>query len=283
MNYNSAYAQSIADQLVSAMQANKITVPLLPDVIHKVLSLIQDPNSDAAQLANILQSDPTLSGHVICIANSAAYTPNANLVSLQQAITRLGIVEIGNIAIATSLNNKLFKAPGYEKHIADIWQHALLTALWSKEVARKQRVSVEAAFLCGLLHSIGKIVILQTISDFRSTQDSIMGDYDLGVLFTEYQSDVSAAVSTEWGLPGVISEAVTYYTHFEDAPTYPETAATVQFSHQMATHMKDEEMLPVDVLRASSTLNLLNLYPEDIDDLLAQTHAITEDMKAFAL
>ena len=283
MNYNSAYAQSIADQLVLAIQTNKIEIPLLPDVIHKVLSLTQDPESDAAQLANILQSDPTLSGHVMCIANSAAYTPNANLVSLQQAITRLGIVEISNIAIATSLNNKLFKAPGYEKHIADIWQHSLLTALWSKEVARKQRVSVEAAFLCGLLHSIGKIVILQTISDFRSTQESIMGDYDLGVLFSEYQSDVCAEVAKKWGLPEVIGEAITYYTHFEDAPTHGETAATVQFSHQIATHTGDESDLSMEALRTSSTLRLLNLYPEDIDDLLAHAETIAEDVKALSL
>ncbi|EGG93244.1 putative signal transduction protein [gamma proteobacterium IMCC1989] len=283
MNYNSAYAQSIADQLVSAIQTKKIDVPLLPDVIHKVLSIIQDPESDAAQLANILQSDPTLSGHVMCIANSAAYTPNANLVSLQQAITRLGIVEISNITIATSLNNKLFKAPGYESHIASIWEHSLRTALWSKEVARKQRVSVEAAFLCGLLHSIGKIVILQTISDFRASQDSIMGDYDLGVLFSEYQSDVSAVVANEWGLPEVITEAITYYTHFEDTPNHPETAATVQFSHQLATHMHDDVALPVDVLRTSPALQLLNLYPEDIDDLLTHADTIAEDVKALSL
>jgi HD-like signal output (HDOD) protein len=283
MNYNSAYAQSIADQLVLAIQTKKMDVPLLPDVIHKVLSLTQDPESDAAQLANILQSDPTLSGHVMCVANSAAYTPNSNLVSLQQAITRLGIIEISNIAIATSLNNKLFKAPGYEKHIAGIWQHSLLTALWSKEVARKQRVSVEAAFLCGLLHSIGKIVILQTISDFRSTQDNIMGDYDLGVLFTEFQGDDCAAVASEWGLPEVISEAITYHTHFEDAPTHAETAATVQFSHQIATYTSDDSELSLETLRASPTLRLLNLYPEDIDDLLAHADTISQDVKALSL
>mgnify|MGYP000023169115 CR=1 FL=1 len=125
--------------------------------------------------------------------------------------------------------------------------------------------------------------ILQTISDFRASQDSIMGDYDLGVLFSEYQSDVSAVVANEWGLPEVITEAITYYTHFEDTPNHPETAATVQFSHQLATHMHDDVALPVDVLRTSPALQLLNLYPEDIDDLLTHADTIAEDVKALSL
>lgn len=283
MNYNSAYAHSIADQLALAISSQKIDVPLLPEVTHKVLSLSQDPESNADELARILQSDPALSGHVMSIANSVAYSPSASLVSLQQAITRLGMVEISNIAIAASLNNKLFKAPGYESHVKDLWHHSLLTALWSKEVARKQRSSVEAAFLCGLLHSIGKIVILQTIADFRSSQESIMGDYDLKVLFSEYQTDVCAVVNTEWGLPSIVSEAIIYHTHFEDAPTSIETAATVFFSSQMASYTMDQETLSLEQLSHSPALPLLNLYPNDLNELLEKTEYVTEGVKALSL
>ncbi|MGS2718212.1 HDOD domain-containing protein [Eionea flava] len=283
MNYNSAYARSIADQLEAAITAQTIDVPVLPDATHKVLALTQDPDSDALQLANILQSEPTLSGHVICIANSAAYSAASNIVSLQQAITRLGMVEISNIAIAVSLNNKLFKALGYEQHVDAIWQHALLTALWSKEVARKQRKNVEAAFLCGLLHSIGKIVILQTIADFRASQESIMGDYDLTVLFSQFQRDVSEVITDSWSLPSIIAEAVTFHHHFDDAPNHSDVAAAVMFSRQIATHTTDETQLSDEALRQSPALRLLNFYPDDIDELLALVPKINEDVKALAL
>jgi HD-like signal output (HDOD) protein len=76
------------------------------------------------------------------IANSSAYTPNSNLVSIQQAVTRLGTIEISNIAFLTFINSKIFKARGDEKHIEVIWQHALATALWAKEVARAMRSEV---------------------------------------------------------------------------------------------------------------------------------------------
>lgn len=283
MNYNSAYAQSIADQLESAIATQTINVPILPDATHKVLALSQDPDSDALQLANILQSEPTLSGHVICIANSAAYSAVSTIVSLQQAISRLGMVEICNIAIAVSLNNKLFKASGYEQHVDNIWQHALLTALWSKEVARKQRKNVEAAFLCGLLHSIGKIVILQTIADFRASQDSIMGDYDLTVLFSQFQRKVSEVITDSWSLPSIIEEAISFHQHFDDAPNHSDVAAAVMFSHQIATHTTDETLVSDEALRQSSALRLLNFYPDDIDELLALAPKIAEDVKALTL
>ena len=283
MSYNSSYAQSIADQLAATIESGKIEVPVLPDVANRVLQLTQDDDSDAAQLARIIQSDPTLGGHVIRIANSAAYTPNSNLVSLQQAITRLGMVEITNIALSTSLNSKLFKAPGYEKHIANIWQHSLTTAVCAKEVARKLRTNVEAAFLCGLLHSIGKAVILQTIADFRSSTDSVMGNYDLTTLFNEYEAAVSAAVAKEWELPQIVAEAITYYSIFKDAPTASEIAATVLFGSQMASYIIDSDSFPLTQLTSSPALELVNLYPDEVEELLEKTDMIKASVGALSV
>jgi len=282
MSYNSAYAQSIANQLSASITSGKIEVPVLPDVANQVLSLTQDANSNANQIANIIQSDPTLGGHVIRVANSAAYTPNSNLVSLQQAITRLGMIEITNIALSTSLNSKIFNAPGYEQHISNIWAHSLVTAVWSKEIARKLRTNVEAAFLCGLLHSIGKAVILQTIADFRSSTDSIMDDNDLERLYKEYEGAVCGVVSKAWELPEIVAEAITYYSHFNDAPTSAEIAATVLFGSEMATHTLDTEQQSIESLLQSPALERVNLYPDEVEELLSKSDTVTASVEALS-
>ncbi len=279
----SSHIPSISDQLAAAIETKQIDVPVLPDVAHNVLSLAQNPDSDAAQLAKIIQSDPTLGGHVIRIANSAAYTPNSNLVSLQQAITRLGMIEITNIAISTSLNSKLFKAPGYEKHIINIWNHSLVTALWSKEIARKLRTNVEAAFLCGLLHSIGKAVILQAISDLQSADEPVVDTETLEQLFDQFESTVSAFVAHEWGLPDIVAEAITYYKSFNNAPTAAEVAAIVLFGHQMASHMMDPETFPIELLTNSPALELVNLYPDEVIEILNKSDIITAGVEALTL
>lgn len=283
MSDNSSYIHSISEQLDHAIQAQQIDVPILPDITGRVLSLTQDSDSDATQLAKIIQSDPTLGGHVIRIANSAAYTPNSNLVSLQQAITRLGMVEISNIAISTSLNSKLFKAPGYEKHIASIWQHSLVTAVWSKEIARQLRANVEAAFLCGLLHSISKPVILQEIADLGGANANILNECELQQLFASYESAVSTVVAEEWGLPKIVAEAIIYYQRFNDAPTAADVAATVLFGSQIAHHMLTPETFTRDMLNESPALELVNLYPDEVEALLEKTDIVKSSVQALSI
>jgi HD-like signal output (HDOD) protein len=65
-----------------------LDVPMLPETANKVMALTQDPESNAQQLSAVIQSDPTIAGHVMRIANSSAYTPNSNLASIQQLIAK---------------------------------------------------------------------------------------------------------------------------------------------------------------------------------------------------
>jgi len=282
MGYSSSYAQSLGDALGTAVETGSIEVPVLPEIANRVIVLSQDPESDAAQLAKIIQSDPTMGGHVIRIANSAAYTPNANMVSLQQAITRLGMTEIGNIAVAASMNSKMFNAPGYEKHIETIWTHSLASALWAKEVARAMRRNVEAAFLCGLLHSIGKPVILQTVADLQKKTPGELNDDDLEQLFSQYESAVCLNVAKEWELPTIVTEAIGHYQNFESIDIDPDLPATIFFSSQLATHMLAPETLVKDMLLDSPALEFVNLYPDDISKLLEKRDDIRSGMESLS-
>lgn len=279
----SADIEPIASLLAEFAKTGKVDVPVLPETAHRVMVLTQDSDSDAAQLANIIQSDPTMGGHVMRIANSAAYTPNSNLVSIQQAVARLGMVEISNIALSTSLNSKMFKAPGYEKNIAIIWQHALATALWSKEVARSMRSNVEAAFLCGLLHSIGKPVILQTIADKTEAGADSISDEQLNLLFEQFETKYSQIVAAEWGLPKIVSEAISFYRTFSDAPSQPELAATIAFGSELANTMLHPELFDKQTILESATLEFTNLYPDEINIILEKEATIKTNMDTLSL
>lgn len=279
----SADIEPIAHQLAEFAKTGKVDVPVLPETAHRVMILTQDDDSDAAQLANIIQSDPTMGGHVMRIANSAAYTPNSNLVSIQQAVARLGMVEISNIALSTSLNSKMFNAPGYEKNIAVIWQHALATALWSKEVARSMRSNVEAAFLCGLLHSIGKPVVLQTIADKTEAGSDSINDEQLNQLFERFESAYCQIVAKEWDLPKIVSEAISFYKTFSDAPTQPELAATIAFGSELANTMLYPDLFEKEAVLDSATLEFTNLYPDEINNILEKEPSIKANMDTLSL
>lgn len=73
----------------------------------------------------------------------------------------LGITLLSEIAFTASLKVGAFQIPGYEDDVKKLWRHSLATGAFAKEVARVKRMNVESAYLCGLLHEIGKPVVLR--------------------------------------------------------------------------------------------------------------------------
>ena len=118
----------------------------LPRVCAQLAQLTAQQVTDAAQLAKLIQSDPALAGEIMRVANSPALRPRAAVVSLQQAVSWLGVAEVRNIAMAVMLRGEVFNAPGHEPESEDLWREAWLAGLWAKEIARERRKHVESAF-----------------------------------------------------------------------------------------------------------------------------------------
>jgi len=266
--------QLIDDALKKLINTGGIEVPMLPEVANKALILAQNPESDASEMASLIQSDQSLAGHVMRIANSAAYTPMSNLVSLQQAIARLGMRVISEIALTAAIGAKMFNTPGYESYVADIWRHALATSLWSKEIARHGRSNVEVAFLAGLLHSIGRPAVLQAILDLAVQHDISLTKGDIQQLENSYCQLVSQAVVHKWKMPTLVIDAVSEYTdQNSDLPTGLQTAQ-ITAGARFATHMLKPENLDREILLTLPALTTLNLYQDEAEALLGQTDAI---------
>lgn len=275
----SEYAQFIARYLDSLTES-QIEVPLLPDVANRVVLLSNDPDSDSAQLARLIQGDQSLAGHVMRIANSAAYTPNASLVSLQQAVARLGMNLISEIALAASLNTKLFKAPPYEKRISEIWAHALCTGLWGKEVARISKKNVEAAFLCGLLHSIGCPVILQIIYEYGVKQGISISDEEAFKLEQLFKLKFGKVIVQKWGMPNIVQESVRHYQHYDEAKQYRDQAMVTHAAAILATAMLSTEDREMEDLFNDSVFADLNLYDDDLEAIQNQFDKVSTALGA---
>jgi HD-like signal output (HDOD) protein len=272
-------AQAVA-KYIDNLSDNKIEVPMLPDVANRVLTLSNDPDSDAAQLAKLIQSDQALAGHVMRIANSAAYTPNASMVSLQQAVARLGMSLITEIALAASLNTKIFKAPTYENRINEIWDHALCTAFWGKEVARVAKKNVEAAFLCGLLHSIGKPVILQTIFDYSEWHDVSISLDEVAVLEETYHVKYGEVVVRKWKMPIIVQESVHYYLDYKNAQNNRDQAMVTNGATKLAKAMLSGDDDALDLALQDSVFADLNLYEDELETLKEKLEVVKSGLEA---
>ncbi len=275
-------ATTLSDQvqlLIKPIEAliknNAIDIPMLPEVANKALLLAQNPDSDASEMAKLIQSDQSLAGHMMRIANSAAYTPLGNLVSLQQAIARLGMGIISEIALSASIGAKFFDTPGFESYVSDIWRHALGSALWAKEIARHCRSNVEVAFLAGLLHSIGRPAILQVILDLSSQKQIELLEDDVIALESKYWHQVSKAVVHSWKMPILVIEAVSFYADYNNTTSGGNQAALVNAGAQFSKHMLSPETLDKDSLFSLPVMTTLNLYQDELEKILDKSETIT--------
>ncbi|MDX1453353.1 MAG: HDOD domain-containing protein [Oleiphilaceae bacterium] len=276
----SPLGQQVADHLSQLIEDRNIDVPMLPDVASRVLALSNDPDSDAAQLAKLIQSDQALAGHVMRIANSAAYTPNASMVSLQQAIARLGMSLISEIALAASLNSKLFRAPGFENRSARIWDHALLCGLWGKEIARLSKKNVEASFLCGLLHSIGRPAALQTIAEFVKKQGGKIAEEEVALLEDCFHVLFGDVIVRKWEMPVIVQQSVQYYRDYQAATAHKEQAMIINGAAKMASvtlGLTDESL--TEVLKDQVFADL-NLYDDEVEQLMLKEEQVSSAKEA---
>ncbi|AZZ93461.1 HDOD domain-containing protein [Hahella sp. KA22] len=272
-------ADPLTQELDSRIQAGNLDIPMLPEVAQKVIAITNNPDSGASELVKVIQGDQALAARVMRIANSAAYSPNASIVSLQQAIARLGMVSIRDIALAASINARMFKAPGYEERIGAMWRHALATALWCKEIARRTRMNVEAAFLCGLLHSVGKPIMLQETLDVAGSE-GLQPELDLLLeIVDELHLDAARLALEHWRMPELIIDAVTHQDNYQEAGNGKDQAKLIRAGKQFASHFLFDEP-DKDTLLALPAMADLNLYPDEVAELYEQSETVNQGLEA---
>ncbi len=266
---SSATTDNIEQALIQKLDKGEVELPLLPQVASQVMALAGDATADAAKLSALIHQDQALAAHVLRIANSPAYMPRSPVVSLQHAVAMLGINLLSEIAFTASLKTGAFQVPGHEDHIKLLWRHSLASGSFGKEVARMRRVNVETAYLCGLLHGIGKPVVLRTVANLAKELKSPVDKAMMEQLLEGYHTRVGSLIAEKWGLPKQVAEAIAYYTDYDHATSFRQECLLTCVANRMATHLLVPDQLSEEELREHPVFADLNLYPNDIDQLLA--------------
>ncbi len=269
----------VSEEVRARVRAGSWRVPLLPEVASQVVALAASPAVDASRLSALIHKDPSLAGQVLRTSNSAAYAPRMPIVSLQQAVARLGLTVINEIAFAASLQSGTFKVPGYEADLQQLWRHALASGAWAKEVARLRRSNVESAFLCGLLHGVGRPAVLQIAVD--AAADVARGlpkltPAALAALYAELQTSVGLLIADSWLLPGAVVASIAHHHRGDSAEVgaFRQEVLITRLSSLLATWSLASEALDEALLRGDPVIEALNLYPEDVDAVIGKRAAV---------
>lgn len=275
--------EQIHAALVDRIAKNELNLPLLPQVATEVMNLTSDPDAEMAKLAALIQQDQALASQVLKITNSAAYAPRSPIVSMQQAVSWLGMKMLGELAMTVSIENGVFRVRGYEPEITTLWRHALASGLYAKEIARQGRNNVEGAFLCGLLHTIGKPVVLQSVLEIQQHMNLNLEWEAFSMLLEVHHVQVGAMVVEEWKLPHEVKEATLYYRDYTQSPNPSPVAMVTCLADCMASYILGQGTLDSAALESLPVVEALNLYPDDMEELHAKGEKILQSVDAMVL
>jgi HD-like signal output (HDOD) protein len=137
-------------------------LPPLPHVAAQALVLIEDPDTTAQKLTNLLGGDTALAARVLKIANSAMFSRQREITTINQAIMTIGFKTLKGIIVAATLRQLNRKFGKIEQML---WENSTCTAMSARFLsARLKRPYVEESFLLGLLHDLGKLVLMRQVS-----------------------------------------------------------------------------------------------------------------------
>lgn len=278
-----AESDTLRNRITTKLEQDAFDLPLLPVVATQVLHLSGDPNADVTKLSTLIQQDQALAGQILRIANSPAYASRSPIVSLQQAIAWLGMNILAGLAFSVSVQSGVFKVQGYEKEVQALWRQALATGLYGKEIARRNRHNVENAFLCGILHTIGKPLLIHLIlqdNDNHSFQPSwtIMDP-----VIQELAIVAGTKLAMAWQLPEPVQEAIQFYPDgaYQQATSPTKGAMITCLADHLATGIVDPSSLDEETMRAHPVVQDLNFYPDDMDALFELKDTIQQSVDSF--
>ncbi|MBI5643125.1 MAG: HDOD domain-containing protein [Deltaproteobacteria bacterium] len=200
---------------VSEVALKAAELPVLPVTTQKVLSLMADPDVSIEKIKRLISTDPGLATKILKVANSAFYGSYRNIQNLTQAILRLGLNAVRSIVVATSMKN-VYKRFGLTEKL--LWEQLIGSALASNIIAKHTRlVDAEDAFIGGLLHDVGKVVLNNEYPEaFARVMERVYND---GVPFSEAEAEVfdfpqrkvGAEVVKKWGFPENLEKLLLYF------------------------------------------------------------------------
>ena len=259
----------------------------LPPVMPKVAQEIpqqcdSDSDVDLSAISEKIAQDQMIAAKVLRIANSACFGGARNMATLDQAVVLLGVSALRTLVVASSATAMFPEMPGFDKE--RFWSYSLQVASLCRELARMTDLDANIAFVCGMLHGIGDLLIRmadpalsadidgyeEVAADRAESQKNLMGlDY----------AEVGAALVQRWDFPELIQQAIALQLEPQacDGENY---AALLAVAKQLITAGEQELCDHDDEFYPQEAVDLLSLAR---DKVLAKLEIFLEKSAGLAV
>jgi len=221
-------------------------LPTLPVVFKELFTLMQDPDTQVSQLSEVIARDQALTLKILKLVNSAFYGRPNQITTINRAVIIMGLQAVKSAAMALSVFEQFKSLSGAESGFdpLEFWRHSIGVSCLAKQLSLVLNVGEpEDAFVAGLLHDTGKLIMLQHFPDDVKDLTRAADEQRLTwraceeVLFPINHSSISRALFRAWDFPANVVEAVACHHKPEAASRHATLAALVHLADYFSYHM----------------------------------------------
>ncbi len=252
----------------------------LPSVAMRIINYIDDPDAEISELAKLISMDQALTTEVLKLANSAYYGFPRRVSTISEAVVILGFSTTRSVVWSVILSSTLKKPVlGYALPEGALWRHSVAVAVGSKLIlqhANVKGVNMEEAFVAGLIHDIGKLLLATYVAGAYEEIVKVIAE---GKTFDEAERQVlgydhaivGSMAAEKWNLPETYVDAIKY--HHRPTETDNLMAKVVHLADYIAYSMGwgSEGLEGLNYTLDESVLEELGIAPEEIDVLFNET------------
>lgn len=237
--------------LEHALGDPNIELPHLPRIPQQVLMLSRSESTSLREIARLISQDQVLSADLLRRANSVAYGGLAKVATVENALVRLGMRGIRAFMISQSVKNVTLAVGGKagRSRGESLWWQSLASAYIMATVADSVNFTSEDAFLAGLLHDIGKVVVLRCCCEVQARTGQPVPDELFDYLCQEYHELMGEMIAEHWQLPSQVGAIIKDH-HSEAGLTgeYATPRALIQLTDAVVSLLEYSPRLPYDLL-----------------------------------
>ncbi|MCW8944546.1 MAG: HDOD domain-containing protein [Sedimenticola sp.] len=263
----------------------------LPDVCIRINQLADDPTSSALDMGQVISQDAGLSVRLLKIVNSAFYGFPGRIDTISRAITIIGTKELRDLAMLTAACSVFTGIPRNLINMETFWHSSLTCGVLARNLARScQVLHPERLFLMGVLHDVGRLLLLQQLPVqsrdvllISKGRDDLISSAEREV-FGFSHTELGYELANEWGLPTPIRSAMRWHHSPEQADQDELECYLIYLANRLADAlMWDNDLALVKDQITPNTWQITGLSHEQCDLAIAEISSEIRELYAILM
>ena len=222
-------------------------LPTLPVVFQELFSRMQDPDTQVSELSEVITRDQALTVKILKLVNSAFYGRSSQITTINRAVIIMGFQAVRSAALAVSVFERFkgMESGASAFTMEGFWRHSIGVSCLAKQMSQVLGIGQpEDAFVAGLLHDIGKLVMMQhfpnDVDELTRAASEQQLTWQAGeeALFPIHHYTIGRALFRAWNFPAPVVEAVFCHHNPERASRHAVLACLVNLADFFSYHME---------------------------------------------